>query len=180
MIELDSGNFGGVEWDCVFRSRPRQQVVLFDKKKFRLWIDKTFNQPGTGHAIHFDIASRNPLHGNLKGLFAFPGPVRCTTSKCVTESSKAVSAARASGSTTAFSEFAPANLRTPSIDSQSVSTTNSTAPPTARRSKYAPLCPSIAPSAGKICFVACSMYSPDFSGVARASHIRKIMPLPSV
>ena len=64
--------------------------------------------------------------------FAVPS-VQCTTSKCVTDSSKEVRTARASGSTTAFSAFTPANSRTASIDSQSVSTTSSIVPSTARR-----------------------------------------------
>src|SRR5215469_6132759 len=67
-----------------------------------------------------------------------------TTSKCVTYLSKVVRTARASGSTNALFGSGPANFRIASIESRSVSTINSTLSSTSRRSKYSPLCPSMA------------------------------------
>src|SRR6266536_5854192 len=98
-------------------------------------------------------------------------------SKCVTESSKLVKTARASGSTIALSVLTPANLRIASMDSQRVSTTNSTVSPAVRRSRYAPRCPSIACRDGKTFLVACCTYSSALSTVERARHIRKIISL---
>ena len=65
MIEFDGGNLRGVEGDRVFLGGASQKVLFFDEQEFRLRVDETLNQPGTGHAIHLHIALSNPLHGHL-------------------------------------------------------------------------------------------------------------------
>jgi hypothetical protein len=44
-----------------------EQVLLLNKEKLGLWIDKAFNQPRTGDAIYFDVFSGNPFHASPHG-----------------------------------------------------------------------------------------------------------------
>jgi len=39
-----------------------QKLVFRNEEKLGLWINETPNEPRAGNAVHFDIASYDPLH----------------------------------------------------------------------------------------------------------------------
>src|SRR5437667_9029250 len=114
-----------------------------------------------GQRLQLDCAFLHDFPGRKDNLVLPPMQSGCgaynrpTTSKWLTYSSKLARTARASGSTTPLFGSGPAYVQMAYMESQRVSTINSTSRSSLRRSKYAPRCPAMALSFGNTTFVAC-------------------------
>src|SRR6266446_5435416 len=62
MIQLHFGKPRRVEGDRLLPARCFQKLVFGNKEEFRVGVDKSSDEPWTGHPVHFDVAARNPLH----------------------------------------------------------------------------------------------------------------------
>src|SRR5215472_12227593 len=65
VIQLDGFNFGCIERNCILHSGLFKQVLLLHEKKFCLWINEAFDQPGTGNTVYLDVLSSYPVHAYL-------------------------------------------------------------------------------------------------------------------
>ncbi len=62
MVELYRVNVRSVERNCILILCLLHQVFLRHEQEFRLRIDEPLDEPGTGHAINFDVFPCNPFH----------------------------------------------------------------------------------------------------------------------
>src|SRR5262249_61351735 len=62
VVELDLRNFGCIERSRVHCAGGSEQFTFGNEDELRFRINEPLYQPGTGNAVHFDVAAWNPFH----------------------------------------------------------------------------------------------------------------------